>query len=471
MNELVLVTGSLSAVLFGGLLVARMSGSWLPRRPTLVWVAYAGLVVTHFIPSLYYLGDPAYPYAIRFHLAVAGSLLALAVGGYFVAQRTGFTPERLRRSLDQSAAAMSWRDYRFVVRYGLVCFVIFAVYVAEVRTWPFVDLVLGRSSTAEINAVRRQVLGPGMGSPIWYLYGTMRVALMPALFAFVVATYRHVPRGRPRLLLAALAAMALVFNGWSAAKTPVSALFVVAAFIVLLSGRKFALPKIVPPRWRAKLSVRPEAVVAVVLIIVVAYPLFIFSFKAFGQTHPFNEVFRVGVIQRVIGAPAYLSYAQFELFPHYEPHTAFRDIRMLTAITGQEHLELSTFTARVIMQTDSNAPPAALGNLYAQGGVGLMVIGSLLVGAMLSAGQVVIMERLPRSPIALGILGFLCWSAFRLSMTSVHSLIMTEGIIPMVIVCAGWLWYRRRGAAQRASAHGGPFVDSLASGRPRRLGR
>lgn len=349
-------------------------------------------------------------------------------------------------------------DRNFLFAYGGVCLVIFGCYVFMVPDWPLLGLLTGSSSTAEVNAARRDVLGPTMGTPLWYVFGVTRATLIPILAGLVVAMYPHLRTQRDRIYLVVLGVAALAYNSWSGAKTPVSVLFVMALLVMLLTygvDSFWGRTRTMTARFRSlkqtgsppRLSSRgtPRKIMALTAIIVVAYPVAIFSQKSFGQDRPLTDIIATGVVDRIMRTPAFLSYYQFEIFPEERPHTEFRDVRMLTIVTGQEYVDLSRVTGMMARGTaKTNAPPAMLGNFYAQGGIGGMVTGSLLVGAILVFLQGWVVRRIPPNPVSVAVCGFLSWAAFRLSMTAAHSVLMSEGIVVALLVLLAWRRSRSR---------------------------
>jgi hypothetical protein len=198
----------------------------------------------------------------------------------------------------------------------------------------------------------------------------------------------------------------------------------------------------------ARRRVRCGGAPGVLALLVVSYPVFIFSRKAFGQTHSVLEVLYEGVFKRIFFKPAMLSYYQFEMFPTHYPFTGFRDISKIAQLFGMEYVDLSTLTALYSTGTDlANLPPAAFGNFYAQGGWPMLVLGALIVGFVLQAMQIWFVRFSPRNSFALGLLAVLLWCGFRVSMTGFHNIFLSEGIVPTLIFITVWRLWRAGGGA------------------------
>lgn len=451
MDSLLIVLASAAAAVSGWTILRFLTGQWFIRRPTLVGVAFLGIVLTHWMPSVYFLNDPALPQALRFHLACSLALVSLAVGAALANMVSRLTPSEVGSAYDESISSIpTASDRRLVFVLGTFCTLLFLIYLTEVPQWPFFQLVTGGSPTAELNALRRVVLGPEMGSSLWYLYGMARSTFMPILLILAFLIYPHATRRMHRVILVLFVVVALAFNSWSAAKTPVVLLFVVLAIGALIQHP----PKLARKRTRRELRRRRRLRLVAIscLAVIVVYPLFVFSLKAFGAGRPFLEVFYDGIVERIFETPAFLSYSQFELFPNSVPHTQFNDIRLWAVLMDRPYVDLSDITARMIRNNpESNAPPASIGNFYAQGGFAIVAIGFLVVGALLQSLQVWVVRRMPRSLLSVGFIAFMCWTSFRLSMTSFHSVILGEGALVALVLASLWR-ASRKGTSQTRQA-------------------
>lgn len=434
LDAVVLATPALVA---GAWWVVRTCGGGQPlRRPTFVGVAFLAIAVTHYLPSLGFLERADMRYALKFHLLVTASLCALALGAFFGTLTTRLRSSEITDGYHRFYGATR-ADQRFVRRLGWVCTGLVVIYVMLVPVWPLFRLVVGSGSTSQINALRRLVIGPEMG-PLWPLFGFMRAALVPLLFVLVYLAYTHASTGRLRL--GGFAAVALIYNSWAAAKTPVVALFVLVMLAALVQqGRR------VRGVLTGQKSVRrARTVLAAATVVVVAYPLLIFSMKAFGADRPLTSVLGEGIVTRLVGAPAQLSYAQLELIPRHIPHTNFRDISLYARLTGQPQVTLSSITAAYVAGDDrSNAPPAAVGTLWAQGGTPYVVLGFLLFGFLLQCLQAWTVRRLPSSEVSVAFVALFLWLSFRTGMTALHSLFIFDGGIPLVLLALWWIRSRR----------------------------
>ena len=411
-------------------------------------MGFFALLITHYLSSVFFLGaDTEFAQAREFHLAVTLTMAAMTVGAVLA---NGVV--RLRRGeisgfyREASAASPTRRDIRAVIGLGAVCLLVFGAFATGANSYPLRELLAG-ADTSQVNELRSMALGEE-SRPFWLLFGTFRVSVMPLLFICALLVWKHARGMVTRLALGCSMTVVLVYQSWTSAKTPVAMLAAFVAIALLIRR---------PERGNRSCG---RTIVGLVLLgsIVVGYPFWIFSMKQFGQSNTAETVVVDGIVNRIARTPAELSYTQFEIFPEQLPYTEFRDISLLSRVLDREYVNLSRTTARLAHGTVSNAPPASPGNLYAQGGWWVLGIGSMLMGAVLHIVQVWAVRRLPASPLSIGLMVLLCWGAFRLSMTSFHSFLMTEAVVPFFAVAVMWMAYR--GASRRRSHYPGS-TDTL----------
>lgn len=443
MTELQLV---LSAVLVAAafLIMARVCGVHRIGQPTMLGVGFLCFFAMHYVPSLFFLADPAMTHAWPLFWACTLSLFMMALGGAYANSVTFFERGEIRRYLDVAAnTPPTRRDLLLVLAWGGLCLLLFTTYVREVRVYPLYALLAGSVSSEAVNKMRRDVVGPEMGSSLWYVYGLARAFIMPFLFCLVFVTFRYVRSVPIRVLCVGFVLMVFIFNSWSAAKTPIAMLFVLGFVLSLMLGSRALIVmrrhagRLRPKRWRRWIAVGGCVGLAA------AYPIFIFKFKAFGVDKEVFDILVQGVLTRILFKPAYLAHYAFALFPAQFDFTYFADIQKLAAVFGLEYFDLSTLIAEEQGHPDSNASPPAVGTFYAELGWPLVIGGFFVVGVVVQFLQIWLIRNVPRGPIVLAANAMLCYGAFRLSMTSLHTVLLTEAIIPCLMALMGWRLVRR----------------------------
>lgn len=413
------------------------------RQPTFLGFAFLSFIVMQYIPSLIFLADEALVQSRRFFWACTLALVMMALGGAFINLILRFRPERIGEFYRVAVnTAPTRRTRSFVYVYGIVCALIFVMYLIEVPAYPLFLLLTGRIGTAEANALRNIVLGPDMGSSLWYLYGVSRSALMPWLFVLVFSIWPYFVKSE-RFLMASFMIMVLVYNSWSGAKTPTAMIFALSALVMLMRTNKNIGRRKVPGFSRRVSHQRERLLALFMLLLAVSYPVFIFRFKSFGQDRSLLDILYTGVLRRVAYIPAFTSYLQFEYFPAVFNFTYLRDIPMFAALIGAEPINLSILTSLTAYGTDSYAPPTTVGNFYAQAGFLMVILGFFLVGVMCQAMQVWVIRWVPKGPFSLAIMSVLCYGGFRISMSDFYSVFLSETIVPTLLVVGLWTFYRR----------------------------
>jgi hypothetical protein len=431
--------------------VARLTGGWLPRVPTFLSVLFVGFVVTQYVPAILFFDNPQLPHAIsvQFMGLVVASAVAMTLGAVVGSAVTRLTPTEVRASYQAFASSrMTADDARFVTGYGLIATVFVAIYVMVAPVWPLLGLLTGTRSTTQVNGDRSRILGPGLHIPIWPLFDYARSILIPILFLLSLFMFRASPKGsRKRVLAVAFVGVALLFNSYAASKTSVVELFAIVALAALI----YAKGPSQTPAARARRRRWTRRVVASCALLIVAYPAFIYSQKAFGVNRPVGSIVQQGEINRVIGTPAYLSYGQLQLFPDLFPYTHFRDIQLLSKVLGRPYVDLSKLTAVNIRHDSlSQAPPAAIGSFWAEGGRNVVWVGFFVIGFGVQLLQAWCARRLPRDPLSIAFVAALCWVVFRLNMTNAHGVLLSEGVVPVLVVA--WIWKRQLSGAARRRA-------------------
>jgi len=417
-------------------------------QPTILGTAFLIALAAHFFPACVFLFDPTMPQAHAFFWATTLSLVLLPVGGAVANLVFRFVRAELKSFYPTALSTPPLlRDRLLILCFALFLFGVLGMYVSEVKSYPFGLLLRGDVDTAVLNSLRHEAIGPEMGSHFWYLYGLTRSSFMPMLFALILSGWAYFRGGLERSIAVLSLIAALVFNSWSGAKTPVAMLFLLGLFVMVMRGHAARISNDSRPARRPR-PLRRLATLVVLAMLVVAYPVFVFSRKSFGQTHSVLEVLYEGVFKRIFFKPALLSYYQFEMFPTHYPFTHFRDISKIAQLFNMEYLDLSTLTALYSTGTDmANLPPAAFGNFYAQGGWTMLVIGALVVGFVLQAMQIWFVRFSPRNVFALGLLAVLLWCGFRVSMTGFHNIFLSEGIVPTLFFITVWRLWRAGGGA------------------------
>ena len=396
--------------------------------PTIVSMAFISILFMHYFPSVYFLyHSDDYFRGVDYHWACALSLVMLSMGALCVTIFSGIRSESiLDRYVESNEAFLTKADKYFYLALGMLCTFVFVVYVARVPFFPLKAFLMGGVSTQEAMEMRIQSLSAD--DPLFFLYGMARSFLMPILFLFTIAAWSNF-RFSMRILGGCFIFICLLYNAWTGAKTPVAMLFLMAFFLLLIKRQN---------RISSTMSKLFSIFLPVVFIaIALFYPLLIYKHKVAWVDQDIFSTLVGAVFNRIFFTPAYLTYMQFELVPDYIDFTYFADIQKFATLMGWEPVNLSRISAYEISGVDSNAPPCSIGTFYAQGGWPVLLIGFFLVGVLLQMLQLFFIRVKTVSKFHNALIVILCFGAFRLAMTSFHTIFFIESIIPtiMIIFC------------------------------------
>lgn len=327
------------------------------------------------------------------------------------------------------------RFANFFLVYLALCILIFLIYVSQARAIPIYDLIFGLHDVLGHQQARRDATSSGL------LFGIALRFFMPLLFLIgVISRNYFVNRSlRAAAILAVL--VALTYNAWPGSKTPVATLFLMAVFCLLLRtseeirGLTPELHMIAVKRQR-KSRKRTFRVAIAFSMMVVSYPIFVFMFLPVGQLG--IGFILESVFLRIFFKPAESTYAAFELFQN-GGYTYFADISRLASLLNIQHVPLSQDIAVFRgLGEFTNAPPAAIGNFYAQGGGLVVVFGVTIASFTFKLTENIYRQMAQKTVLTLALYAILLFGAFRFSWANFHTMIMSEIFMPMVFIWLLW---------------------------------
>lgn len=403
------------------------------RQPNVLQVMFLSHLLAQLIPAVIIALDPYNRNGPVFLFYCSLATVLIPVGGiiadWFVTPRPRAAFYRQPLSGDPQTLA-HFKVFFHV--YFLLCLAIFGAYVVQVPTIPVYDLLFGTGDILGLQHARREAVTQGR------IFGMAVRAFMPILFILGLVALRYLPKGSlTRILAPAAMILALLYNAWPGNKTPVATLFVMAVFVLLIRSSE-EIPGL-SARQRAAADKRRKRLVWIAIIMAlfaIAYPIVVFYQLPAGKLG-FGYVME-SVFTRIFFKPAENTYAAFELF-RYGGYTYFADIDAIAALFGWQFVELSKEIAIYRgLGGFTNAPPAAIGNFYAQGG-GIVVVAGVVFAAMLfRLTEHVLRRQRAKTPLSLAFYAILIFSAFRFSWGNFHTMLLSETFLPMAFVALVW---------------------------------
>lgn len=329
-----------------------------------------------------------------------------------------------------------WRRVRRFVRLILIIgLVMTAIYVTATPGWPVLELITG---SAESHSAFMQSRRDASVLALGYPFAAAKLFLMP--FSVAVAAAWLIKSRRlpcvPYWTLFGIVVMALVYNSYSGATTGVATLAVVAVFVAW--HRLVQDSELKVARYRRWMFVFGAIALAL------TYPVIIGFIKPIGE-HGLTYILWEEIFARVTTKPALNTYYAFELFPGVIPYTWFSDIGDIAALTGREFVNTGQLVSIHKGQGPLNqAPPAALGTFYAQGGWPIVVLGYIFAGALFRLAENLIIRSRYKTPVEVGMHALLLFGAFRLAWSKFHYILLTETLVPIFLIIVVWYVLKRR---------------------------
>jgi len=400
-------------------------------------VMFVSHVLSQFLPSFIMVLNAENVAGPTYFLYCGISLILIPLGGLLADAILQVRPNAFFYSAPMRNDFLFRRKFtRFFLLYFVFCLVIFLTYVSQVPTMPIYDLIFGVSDVTGHQVARREASSMGL------LYGMALRFFMPVLFLMGLMSRGYFVGSSLRSLGLMAMIVAVLYNAWPGSKTPVATLFLMATFVLLIRASEM-LPKrdgeaAEVARMRQIIN-RKRAVRFAVIVAVLAflYPVGVFLMLPAGE-QGIGYVLE-SVFLRVFFKPAENTYAAFELFMN-GGFTYFSDISKFSHLMGGQYVSLSQLVASHRGLGDlTNAPPAAIGNFYAQGGGLIVVIGVLVASFLFKFTENILRQYATKSPLVIALYTTIIFGAFRFSWANFHNLLFSEVFMPMVIIAIFWI--------------------------------
>lgn len=421
------------------------------KRPSALGVAVLASIPMAVLPAVLLSQDESLP-ATETHLAaVLVSIPALLMGGVVAnlvsGRRTSADPWRQRRDLPK---AEQQRLIAFIRIGAAATFILLLGLFLLIKAIPILSLI-GGSDLSEVKEQRASSSSAGTA------FALARLFFVPFLAALVAASWSYLKARRARLLGAFTLTLSFVYQTYTSRKTPVVtlllALFVVAVFHSA-GLRSFARSF---RNRSARRRARWTRIAALTLVVgMIGYPIAVFSLKPYGQTSSIREVIAGGLAARAVTKPAQNTYYAFEMFPKALPFTLGSDIPLVASLTGKQLVDLSSLIAvRQGLRPEVNSPPTSVGAFWAEAGWLGIILGSVLAGLIYTMLDRSV-RRLAGHPVGIALMAMLYWGAIRFSMGYFHAILLTETVVPALLVLISWkLWAGKRARPIRDVAQTG----------------
>lgn len=427
---------TISAVV-GATIVHWRYGLFTITKISVIQVMFISHLLVQMVPSIVLAIDPSNSEAFTYAIYCALSAVLIPMGAALAdvtlrGRKHGeFYITPVRNDLE-----FRKRFARFFIAYMLGCLLIFISYIVRVPSFPIRELLFGINDILGYQESRRSA------STLGYAYGVALRFLMPILFLLGIMSRRYFT-SRPLRSVGVLAVVvAITYNAWPGSKTPVATLFLMATILIVvrsseasrLQTTEGSLPVV---REQGKSQKRKVRLAIAISLAAILYPVGMFMLLPAGQLG-LGYVFE-SVLLRIFFKPAENTYMAFELFKN-ENYTYFADIYRLSQLFDFKHISLSEEVASFRgLSGITNAPPASIGNFFAQGGGVVVIIGVIVAGFLFRMSEIVLRQQMIKTPLTIALYVALIFGAFRFSWGNFYNLIFSELFVPMACISVLWL--------------------------------
>lgn len=320
------------------------------------------------------------------------------------------------------------RSKHFTLGWAIFGAAIIISFLIQAPPSPLYALIAKQDGFLNIQMNREIILNMG------YIYGLARVFILPILALFLLLQWKNTHSYLGKFLIITLITFIGLYAAYPSSKTPVAMLLL----LIIMLGFTYNQNSL--NSFQAIRSKLPLFILLSAAILL--YPIFIFSMKAFGQANDIFTVIIDGVLSRIFYNPAANAYFAFQIIPDIFPFTHFRDIGKLTQLMNWEPYPLAQRIALSRHYFLSQSPPPSIGGFYAQWGWPLVIAGPIIAAAIFKSVETLVLSVKKLSPIELALYTLLLYGAFRFSWARFHNILLTECIIPVLVVWTLWQFYK-----------------------------
>ena len=423
--------------LMGFLLMSLRFGILNFAKPNVMQVMFWSHFLAQFIPATIIAQNSVSFAREPYLLSCAAVLMLIPIGGYI--GDVLFPSKGHKAFINQPLAdyvVIGKKYINFFMLLSITGALLLVIYVVLVPSFPLYNLISGTSDIASFQIERREAASLGL------IFGVAQRFIMPLLFVLGILGASYLPSRNAKRWSVFAVIIAFLYNSWPGNKTPVATLFTVATFAVIFWRMRpvavtDSIGKHRTNNYQKRKKKKPFRMQPFFLLSVAAlYPVLIFMYKPAGK-QGYGYIFE-SVFTRIFFKPAENTYAAFELYS-IRPFTEFADIDKLANLFGWPivHLSQEISIYRGFGEF-TNSPPAAIGNFFAQGGIPVLMFGTLLAATIFKIVENMIYNAKYKSPVIIAFYALLLFGAFRFSWANFHTLLFTELFGPMAVAAILW---------------------------------
>jgi oligosaccharide repeat unit polymerase len=415
-------------IVVSALVLHREIGLLSLRRLTIPGVWYLTYLQMILVPSLFVFAGHPGPTRGRFITGVLTLLATVPAGVVLVNRLARFRPREIDRYLEAPILEPppGTRTARNCAIALVAALGLALLYISEVKIVPLFHMIRHPGDVVTLVLLREESLKL-LTSPLTPAYYLLRTLGFPLL---ILVTLGHWLGSRQRswLVLFVLTLLAgVVYGALSIAKAPVAEIVLVMCLFLFLrqAGR-------IP----AKAMVLGAAAG---IVLMVSFPLAVVLAVRYG-TGVDAGVALLALGRRIAYLPAEVVYWYFTLFPGPEGYLHGRTIGALSSLMGWSYFNAPNHVGRYGLGSwieSVNANGSFIGYLYADFGMGGVLLGGLAAGAIMQGLQIWLLRR-PKTVFHLATYTYLIFAFWLLHSTSLPVVLSSNGVLLLVLAPGVW---------------------------------
>lgn len=380
--------------------------------PGVFYLAYLAMI---FFPSFFVAVDKPAPYRYVFLFAITSVLFTVPAGIWVANIIFKFKKIEITTFFATPIETGEPSYHRRVV-FGLFLFGAFVLvffYLVQVETVPLFAALRNPGTYHELTHLREESFKL-LETPLIYPYYWLRAFLFPVLIMLPLGYYLQTRQRVWLFLFLITLGIGVLYCGFSLAKMPVAAVFLMIVIFMYL--------------YRAGHINKKSLVCSLGLIF--SFPLFVILIGQYTMGVGFwGAVW--SILRRLFYVPAYILYHYFEIFPDQIDYLYGRSIGKLAWLMGEEHFNTANYVYRYLFpdRLESGQSNAAfIGNLNADFGLYGVFIGGLFAGFFMQGIQIWILRR-KKTVLTLTVYAFMIYAFWLLNHTALPVVLLSNGVI------------------------------------------
>lgn len=374
---------------------------------------YAGSFYVYFISS----GGTAIKYLVAIHLI----LLLIPVGTIIANYILKFRPKEELTTYFRQKVRDNLKDSVFVIPFSLIVLFsigIFATYLFQLPTIPFLSLLSATSSYTELTETRYLATTGFTGNS--YLYSLSYSILLP-LTSLIALSKWFASKRKTWLITFSVLFFISIFGTLATNQKAPIVTYVVGLFILYTINR-------------GKINYKKTALVLITLLLILLPMVYLLNPDIPAGKERILKSMQ-GISHRIFLGQTSCLYSYFEVFPNIHPFVYGRTIGDLSTFMGWDCFQASQYVYDWLFPYHAgkgSANTIFIADMYADFGYVIMILSIIFVGFLLQTCQIWL-TRSPKTPVNIALLSFLCISFAKLSQTNLFVTLSTWGVIWSIV--------------------------------------